>query len=339
LDFGNVYAYGTMKLGMDSIDPQVFDLAEFIISAPDSVLGSVRSDFRIRVHFNLKTDKIPSSLSILIPATVDIGFMDTEKVQTSYNTIWMKVFFPSQYDKADIKRVIYDVYISNEDFNVQIVMPYRYVDEHIITDRFPAKSGTPGIKEKKVGKDAQGGDKTTVEHPVDKVCGPGQTMTYLDYVGFDYMFADNLNRLYGMFPASAKEILFSGVSQIVNNDSYSTGRFISESDMLKRNITQATIAYVGNIGEIVDWKFEEFSLDMSDFEGMALSAEDYDAIDSIFRDSMKYVLNTIGDDVLSHEYSSGSNSFADFPDRPAPDDSLSTKIKVHQFFIVEEENV
>ena len=335
----DVYANGMMYIGLKNLEDSTYNLAPIVVAMPDKILSDTYSSFNIHLHLNLKRDMVGGYYSVMLPAGVDIGFMNMADIKTEYEVIWMKMFFPAIYDKADITEPIYSVHITEQDFSVQMVMPYSYVDEHITTEAMPAKSSTPMLKEKKAGKDGAGGGDRVVKKPEDKVCGPERTMTYLDYVGFDYMFADNLNRLYGMYPKSAKEILFSGVAQVATNTSFSKGRLLSESDLLKRSIVDSTIYYIDNLGDAVDWKIEEFSLDISDFEGMALSAEDYDAIDSVFRDSMKFVLNTMGEEGLQREVTEEVNMFPQYPDRPIPDNSLSTTVKVHQFFIVEEENV
>ena len=339
LSLGGVFAYGRVLLELDTLPPSMYEGISFKYIASNSILSRVLSDFRVKVHVSTSTTHLSPCVSTLIKATSDIGFINMPAVRSQNNAIWMKLFFPVVYDKADMKSKIMEMTITEQEFSLNMMLPYSYVDSHVETSFSASKSSPPALKEKASGKDGGSDQPETIEKPDSAVCGPYRNMTYLDYQGFDYMFSDNINRLWGMISKRHKDIIFSGVSQVIVNDIYTTGRYLSESDILKRNLVDSTIAHIGNLGEALNWDFEEFSLDYEDFEGMVLSREDFDAIDSAFKDSMKFVLHTIGDDSMAYEETNKINAFPDFPDRPIPDNSLSESIKMHQFFIVEVEDV
>ena len=113
------------------------------------------------------------------------------------------------------------------------------------------------------------------------------------------------------------------------------GMKMMDAELLSRSTAEAILARIGNLDEIYNWKVEEFSLDKKDLEGVVLSASELNNIDASFRSSLKFVVNTLGDDIQEVEASKiKKNIFPSFPDRPIDDGWLKTH-KVKQFIKIE----
>ena len=119
--------------------------------------------------------------------------------------------------------------------------------------------------------------------------------------------------------------------KIVENKVVMPGMLLSDADAMARNTVEAILARQENLDDIYDWKIEDFTIDKNDMKGYATDAASYGVIEDAFKQSLKFVIDTLGDDLARFEVDEAkTNMFPSFPDRPA-DDGFLTKNKVQQY--------
>jgi hypothetical protein len=111
------------------------------------------------------------------------------------------------------------------------------------------------------------------------------------------------------------------------------GTFLKEVDALSQSMVDSTIRRVDNLPALYDWKIDEFKVDFESVTAGAMDSDNLSAIEDSFRSSIKFVADTLGDElstIIDPNEDLQNNIFPAFPSRVVNDHFLE-KAKVQQF--------
>jgi len=332
-----VYYPGHFTLGTVDLEGFVSEDSNFSLSLPDTTLEEVYADFWMRLHIDLSTDTLDSVYSEESLSGVNKGFVSLEDHHDRVESIWMKMFFPSVAGESVLSARFMDFNITTQEFAKDFILPYAYVDDAEVVGVYsPNKSGVGDIMEKKLKEIEPSPDSKSYEKPADIICSEFRTTTYLEYQGFDHIFTINTRKLHGNYPMSTKETIMSAFIRISVNAVISPGKSLADLDIMSKSLAQVKLSFIEDLDVVENWNIEDFELDTADFGLNANQSELLSSIDEVFRNALKSVINTLGDDIIYADTQDSVNRFPAFPERPAPGDELATSIKVKQYFAVEE---
>ena len=336
------YFESSLSVGLSSIGGLTTDnIIELKSTYPqDNLMEAVYAPWKYIIDTKIKTIDIDGYLSPELKATINTGRIDIDGFNSNSGfreTIWLKVFARYDANVSSIEQKILDFHITEQSFDKDFVMKYDYIAPINAGAFAPSKSRDGTIKEKEMQEDASwheepggAGKRGTM------LCGTYRSTTYLEYQGFHHLFHEHDNYLWGTYGWASKQIYLAGMIRRETREVIRKGFKLSEADSLKRTIYEARLSAIDDLGVVQDWHFEEFTLDLKDFEDTQISAEAYEEIDISFRAALKSVIENIGSDMERAERVGEKDLFPDFPSRPKPNNVLSTTKQVKQFFVVHE---
>ena len=330
---------GRFTMGLFNVGGVVSCTGNFSLLLPDTVLSTVNSDFWIVVSVTFEERVLLGVASPEGRFTINRGTTRLEEVYNRVESIWLKMFFPVFSGKSFIEKTIMQMHVTERAFYKRMHLKYYYVDEYIVQSGNFSKEGDRDIKEKK-HKDVDDPfrDKK-IEKMEDLICGPNRTMTYLSYQGFDHVLNyEGSDRLWGNITPRIKEIINSPYLKIVENKVLLPGMKISDIQKFSKSLSESMLSHIESLPDVYNWKIEDFTLEKKDFDGYLSNTEDLSIIMESYRKSVKFVTDTLGDDVAAYEAEvSKDNMFRDFPDRRV-DDGYLKKYQAHQYITSFEKN-
>lgn len=348
-DINMVSSYGTMRQGLRYTSSFSIGLKFFhgvkssennlTIRTFSSNFGGVYSDFWIRFSTKTYSSSFNGFRSQLLSISVNARMKTRDGVSNDRaESIWVKIFPQHYAGKSSIESRIMQFHITSREFAKEISFPYGYLDPEASPLGRPQKSGSGDFKEKKIVEipDILGSTASTRKVP-NIICGENRTKTFLEYEGFDHMFFDGDNRIFGNIGWKEKKTIMSAYLRIRKNTVIRKGTKISQADILRKTMAEIKLSEIDDLDKVQDWHIEDFKLEAKDFGLKSSDAERLSSIEDAFRNALKSVLDTIGEDASSVERKTKTNQFPGFPDRKVIGDELSTTVKPKQFFIVEEE--
>jgi hypothetical protein len=302
-------------------------------------LNSLRSDFKIKVSWNVPSGRRNEIRSIEIPLTISKGIRSWEGVSNNRSsTIWLKMFPQHYAGRSAISSPIMDFYITDREFDRSISFPFGYADTSATPAGRPAKSSSPDFIEKKAVEIPDILESEPVPPEVlDSICGDSRYTTLLEYENFDHIFREGDDQIFGRLTWEDRKFIMSAYLRIRENTVIKKGVKLSEADILRRTLVEVRLSAIEDLGVVEEWHIEDFTLELEDFNLEASQAEQLTSIDDVFRAALKSVIETIGSDASAEERHKGEDQFPAFPDRRVIGDEMSQTVKPRQYFIVEEE--
>jgi len=311
---------------------------DFKINTFSTNIDGIRSEFRIKLHFNLRRDQFDGVKSKNIPLSLNAGIVGWNGVSNNREeTIWLKMFPQHYAGKSEIEAPIMKFYITDREFDKSMFFPFDYADPDAKPAGRPSKSGSPDYIEKKIVEIPDILGPTSVSPTtLNQLCGDYRSTTLLEYEGFDHIFREGDNQIFGHMTWEDRKFIMSAYLRIRENSVIKKGVKLSEADILRRTLAEVRLSAIEDLSVVEDWHIEDFKLEAKDFGLTASNAERLSSIDDAFRIAMKSVLETIGDEASTAERHKGEDQFPAFPERRVIGDELSKTLKPRQYFIVEE---
>jgi len=301
-------------------------------------VDGIESDFRIKLSFNLRRDKFNGVKSRELPFSINAKLAHWKGVSNNREeTIWLKMFPQHYAGKSSTEALVMKFYITDREFAKEFFFPFDYMDPDAKPAGRPSKSGSPDFVEKKIVEIPDIlGDSVASPTIINHLCGDFRSTTFLEYEGFDHIFREGDNQIFGRLTWNDRKFIMSAYLRIRENLVIKKGVKLSEADILRRTLAEVRLSAIDDLSVVEDWHIEDFKLETEDFGLTASDAEKLSSIDDAFRAAMKSVLATIGDEASAAERHKGEDQFPSFPDRRVIGDELSKTVKPRQYFIVEE---
>lgn len=332
--YSSIYYDGRIVIGLEDLSGIVFEssVSNFTLGSFSSILHPVKSDFYFKLTFRHMEFTFSDLEFDAGYFSINKGFTDLSQFYDKVESFWMKMFFPISAGRSIKEDTIMSFLVSEEDFSKNISFPYEYVDDYVSGTTEGHKGGSPSLSEKKIKDSDIPPEPSSIGVPGHRVCGDDRNSTYLQYYGFNHIVNyEDTNIFVGNYPFKFKENINSPYLKISASRTILPGTRLSDAESLSRSMEDAILSHIDNLGEVYDWKVEEFTITREDLGGDMISKGDFVIVDEQFTKSLKFMVSTLGQDRVDYEEEvKKQNPFPDFPDRPIKDDYLKT-FKVSQF--------
>lgn len=336
-EYEGLFYDGHMFVGLATVNGVKSSNIIVSLSSPDYIAEDVYSEFSIRLSFSFSSSILDDVRSQAGNFSIDKGVINLSDVKDTVESIWLKMFFPMHSDRNFAEATVMQMFVFDSDFSKDIVIPFKYVNDYLTSNIIRGKGGDGDIKEEKI-KDSDGEKEERVSSESSIVCGEDREMTLLEFENFNHILSfDDRNLLWGNYTSNYIETINSPFIKLIENKAIMPGMLLSESDAMSKTIAESILSNIENVDDVYDWKIEEFTLEKEDFENYAINSESLSLIDDSLRSSLKFVIATLGDEVIRMQENGEAprNMFPSFPDRPIDDKFLDTH-KVQQYFKVVE---